>query len=82
MTQHPGGDATPVLFSTIFPERDTEEIAETLQVDINQVGAQSTVLAKAEDKKLIRICGVVVKYMRPTLFLQKNVSKGVNNRQM
>lgn len=46
-----------------------------LRWNINWVGGQSTVLAKAEEQRLIKGCTAVVKCMRPVTFLQKKSAK-------
>lgn len=47
-----------------------------------QVGAQLIILVKDGEKKFIMKYAAVVKRMPSTMFLQKNVGKGVKNRFM
>ena len=55
---------------------------EQMDLDTNRVEVHSTVLARAEEERLIRKCAAVVKRMRSATFLQRNVSKGVKNGLM
>lgn len=54
------------------PERVPEETAETEQMgsNISRVGAQSAVLAKAKEERLIKKCAAVLKDTRSATFLQ------------
>ena len=73
-----------IQHSAVIGERGTVETAETNKMvsNISRVGGLSITLAQAEEERLIKKCTAIVKHMRSSTFLQKNVGKGVKNGLM
>lgn len=84
MRQAVWGTATPVSLSVPIPGKNLGKTARPKQDDseTSRVEPQSTVLPRAEDKRLIRKCVNVMKRMQSTTFLQKNASKAVKDGLM